>query len=82
MALRTRLSVEWLELRDNPSVPGGDAPYSPPGPTPTDPATVASPPASPVVDTGTCALSGAQSVLIPSHDINSVFKTSTAPYSP
>lgn len=52
MRFRTRLSVESLELRWNPSAPGSDAPYSVPGPPPVDTAPVAPAPNDPAPPAG------------------------------
>ena len=74
MTLRTRLSIEWLEQRDNPSVPGGEAPYTEPTSPPPDDTTTT------VVDTGAGAVGGAAGTT--PTDPNSPTGTSNLPYYP
>lgn len=76
MARRIRLLCEFLESRDNPSVPGGEAVYTPPAPPPpTEPVLPAPEPT--IIDVGTGALAGAAA---PPSDSNPLTGGSTLPY--
>jgi hypothetical protein len=57
MVNRRRLFVEWLESRDNPSVPGGDVPpYTPPPPSSDPPVQVEPPPETSIIEEGADSL--------------------------